>query len=186
MEIRNDLEKDEDKFVLNYDPTGKHGNLTFVQNNAYGTFNLEGNAKLLNDPFGGNGDYPDYTEWTVAGTVTMKTPSVIVSGTTCMLQSAEQVIPEGVVFRVWKKDPPTAWFFGLQMTWGYQCVGGGMVHITTMFNTRTGEVGGVPCGQVVEVPVDDVTSPAGSFTMDCLAAWQPTIGTVTGTWAFQP
>ena len=190
MEIRNDLEKDEDKFVLNYNQTGKQGNLTFVVTTQHGTFNLEGNARIyyngVDDPDDGDGDHPEFTGYTVAGTVTMKTTSFLRSDKKrCVLQGAAEhaldAPPLGSYFRAWKTDPPTAWFWFSAPIWEYQCEGDGMESIYLGFVSHTGT--GAGCDTIAFVPIDDLTSPAGSFTMNC-DSHSPY--TITGTWAFQP
>lgn len=188
VEIKNDLEKDEDKFQIKYDPDDKQGNLTFVQTNTWGTFAYEGDAEIFyngpDDPDGGDGDYIDYTQWTVTGEITNKTTfATNENGSPCTLSTAAvQAIPAGVVFRVWKSDPPTADFSGLQLIWNYTCEDNHDIGGLLYFETRTGAY----CAALAHAPIDDLVSPAGTFTMSCMATLQPEIGTITGTWDFQP
>ncbi len=186
--ISTDIEKEEEKFELEYDLDGKKGNLTFEQSNLWGSFSYEGDAELFCDgpdsPDGGNGDYIDYTQWTVQGTLTNKTTfATNENGSPCTLVTgATQPINAGVTFRVWKTDPPTAQFLSLNILWSYECEDGNDIGGLLMYNTRTGGY----CAQLATVPVDDLDSPAGSYTMDCMNALQPEIGVITGSWSFQP
>jgi hypothetical protein len=158
---------------------------TFVldETNLLGAFHVTGSVTLAyngpDDPDGGNGDYVDYTQWTMTGTATMTTANFTdPDGKQCVLADpAQQAIPAGVVFRVLKEDPPKARWLNLQMIWGYDCEGTDLGVIVN-YQTRRGTM----CAELADVVVDDLAAPSGTFTMDCLQAMQPAIGTVVGTW----
>jgi hypothetical protein len=164
-------------------PEALTGTFTLDQTSILGAFHITGDVDLfyhgVDDPDGGNGDYSDYTQWTMSGTATMGTTSFTdPDGHQCTLSDqAAQAIPAGVVFRVLKEDPPKARWLNLQMSWGYDCEGDSLGVIVN-YQTRKGTM----CAELADVTVGDLSSPSGTFTMDCMQALQPAIGTVVGAW----
>jgi len=189
VDIPNDKSKDETKFVLKLPPEGPQGTFDLVQTSTLGTFQIHGQVELFyngqDDPDGGNGDYLDYVQWTMRGSAFMQTPSFINpdDGTPCVLTGpGEQPIPAGVVFRVLKEDPLKARWLNFQLIWPYECEGGDSIPVVVNYQTRQGTM----CAQFADVEITDLQAPSGSFTMDCMQALQPAIGTVQGTWTLHP
>jgi hypothetical protein len=189
VDIPNDKSKDEQKFVLKLPPEGPQGTFDLVQTSTLGTFNIHGQVELFyngqDDPDGGNGDYLDYVQWTMRGSAFMQTPSLVNpdDGKPCVLSGpGEQPIPAGVVFRVLKEDPLKARWLNFQLIWEYECEGEEIVGVVVPFQTRKGAM----CAQLAEAVISDLAAPSGSFTMDCMQALQPAIGTIQGTWTLHP
>jgi len=189
VDIPNDKSKDETKFVLKLPPEGPAGTFDLVQTSTLGTFEIHGQVELFyngqDDPDGGNGDYLDYVQWTMRGSAFMQTPSFAHpdDGKPCVLSGpGEQPLPAGVVFRVLKEDPLKARWLNFQLIWEYTCEGGEIVGVVVNYQTRQGAM----CAQFADVEIDDLHSPSGSFTMDCMQALQPAIGTIQGTWTLHP
>jgi hypothetical protein len=160
------------------------GTFTLEQASILGAFQYAGEARLEQGGKG-DGESADRAQWTMVGTVTMKTTQFTLGKKTCTLAGeARQAIPAAASFAVDKRARTARWSLGL-LSWRYACgrTGSSEGTVATLtFGTR----GGAFCSELVDVPVSSPRRPAGSFTMACFEGTQPGIGTVTATWSFGP
>jgi hypothetical protein len=163
------------------------GHLSLDQTNFLGTFRYSAEAHLA---AGGKGDgeFPDYAQWTMTGAVTNGTTAFVKGDQTCSLVGgAQQAIPARARLRVNRATRTARLELGM-LLWRYRCVktgstsGGGEVAVMLHFATRSGPM----CTTLAEVPAANPRAPGGSFTMDCFGSAQPGIGTVSAHWSFGP
>lgn len=173
-DIRNDLETDADKFVLNYGIQPGQSTFTLDFNSVYVgglAFRVTGDTSLtLNE------DGSDMTTYNMNGTARISPTTFTYVDRPCSIDQPELAVADMSAVTVLKgATPALQWYYSAQFE--ATCLDLPPIAIIVDFRTATGQ----SCMTPDSVPLTNPQSSDGTYVCSCgLAALQPT----TATWKF--